>query len=107
MKIPLCNFCIKSNILCQKCEEKVKTGKVSDLDIRIAKLLLEIENKYQTLQNVSFYNAYDINDFLVIVLGKGDLDKISLQRRAIMRGIGENVGRRIRILEKQGGQENF
>ena len=42
MKMDLCSFCLKSGILCQKCSAKVKAGEITDLDLRIARLLLSV-----------------------------------------------------------------
>ena len=76
MKTQLCVFCLKSGILCSKCKDKVKTGQVSDLDIKTARFLLEIEKRYPQLQNVSFSKAYDFDDVFAVVFDRGSLAQI-------------------------------
>lgn len=107
MNTPLCNFCIKSGILCPKCQEKVKSGEVSETDIQIAKSLLKFEEKYPALQNVHFYNAYDVDNVLAIVVGQGDLPRFLGFGGKIVRDISESTGKKIRILEKRGEIRKF
>ena len=67
MKTELCSFCLKSGMLCQKCSAKVKAGEISELDLKIARQLLLLEEKYPSLQNVCFYKAVDANPKMIEV----------------------------------------
>lgn len=99
MKTELCSFCLKSGILCHKCSAKVKTGEISEIDLRIARLLLSLEEKYPSLQNVSFYKAVEADRTLAIVVGHGDVPKLLGYSGKIMRTLGKETGKSIRILE--------
>jgi len=107
METPLCNFCLKSGILCQKCQKKVESGQVGETDIRIARLLMKLEGKNPSLQKISFYNAYEIDDVLAIVVGKGNLSSFLGNDGKILREIAENSNKKIRIIEKQGDVRKF
>ncbi len=107
MKTQFCNFCIKSGILCPQCQEKVRLGEVSDLDVNIAKLLLKLEGKYPILQKVSFYNAYEIDDVLAIVVGSGDLHRFLSGGGGMVREVSDSTGKKVRILEKKGDARKF
>ena len=107
METPLCNFCLKSGILCQKCQKKVESGQVGETDIRIARLLMKLEGKYPPLQKIVFYNAYEIDDVLAIVVGKGNLSAFLGGDGKIMREIADNSNKKIRIIEKQGDMRKF
>ena len=107
MKTQLCNFCIKSGILCPQCQEKVRTGEVSDLDISIATSLLKLESKYPILQKVSFYSAYETDGVLAIAVGNGDLHRLLSGGGGLVREISESTGKKIRILEKKGDTRKF
>ena len=76
MKTELCSFCLKSGILCQKCSAKVKAGEISELDLRIARLLLSLEEKYPSLQNVCFYKAASVGRSLAVLVGHGDVPRL-------------------------------
>jgi len=77
VQIQLCEFCLKSGMLCNKCQAKVQSGEVSDQYIEVAKLLLEMENQYQFLQKVRLDNVLEAGGFLVLIVGKGDAAKFN------------------------------
>ena len=99
MKTELCSFCLKSGILCQKCSAKVKAGEISDIDLKIARLLLSLEEKYPSLQNVCFYKAIDVEETLAILVGHGDVPKILGYGGKIVKAIGDETGKNVRVLE--------
>jgi transcription antitermination factor NusA-like protein len=99
VKTVLCSFCLKSGILCQKCSEKVKSGEVTELDLKIARLLLSLEETYPSLQNVSFYKAVDVGKTLAILVGKGDVPRLLSYGGKIIRALSEKTGKAIRVLE--------
>ncbi|MDI6904821.1 MAG: hypothetical protein QMD13_04955 [Candidatus Bathyarchaeia archaeon] len=99
MKTTLCNFCLKSGILCQKCLAKAKSGEISELDLKIARLLLSLEEKYPSLQNVYFHKAVDVDRTLAIIVGRGDVLRLLGYGGKIIKALGAKVGKTIRVLE--------
>jgi transcription antitermination factor NusA-like protein len=99
MKTELCSFCLKSGILCQKCSAKVKAGEISDLDLRIARLLLNLEEKYPTLQNVCFYKAVEVEKTLAVIVGHGDVPRMLGYGGKIIKALGDETNKNVRILE--------
>ena len=99
MKTELCSFCLKSGILCQKCSAKVKAGEISELDLRIARLLLSLEEKYRSLQNICFYKAVEVNKTLAVLVGHGDVPRLLGYGGKIIKALGEESGKSVRILE--------
>jgi len=99
MKTELCSFCLKSGILCQKCSSKVKAGEISDLDLKITRLLLNLEEKYPSLQNVCFYKAVDVEKTLAILVGHGDVPKLLGYGGKIVKTLSDGTGKNIRVLE--------
>jgi len=86
-------------MLCQKCSAKVKAGEISDLDLRIARFLLSMEDKYPTLQNVCFYKAVEIEKTLAILVGHGDVPRLLGYGGKIIKAISDETGKNVRILE--------
>jgi len=107
VKTPLCNFCLKSGILCPKCESKVKTGELSELDIRTARLLLRLESKYPFLQDVHFYKTVEANGILALLVDVSSLPKILSYGGKIIREINDELGRKVRIIEHGGNLRKF
>jgi transcription antitermination factor NusA-like protein len=99
MKTELCSFCLKSGILCQKCSAKVKSGEITDLDLKIARLLQNLEEKYPSLQNVTFYKAVDVGKTLAVIVGHGDVPRILGYGGKIVKSLSDETGKSVRILE--------
>ena len=99
MKMGLCSFCLKSGMLCQKCLAKVKSGEISELDLKIARILMSLEEKYPSLQNLYFHKAIDADGTLAIVVGPGDVPRLLGYGGKIVRAIGDETGKNIRVLE--------
>ncbi|MEM3549476.1 MAG: hypothetical protein QXN87_02665 [Candidatus Bathyarchaeia archaeon] len=99
MKTVLCSFCLKSGILCKKCSERVKKGEITELDLKIARLLLSLEESYPSLQNVYFYKAFEAGKTLAIMVGKGDVPRLLGYGGKIIKALGEKTGRDVRVLE--------
>jgi len=99
MKTELCSFCLKSGILCQKCSAKVKAGEFSQLDLKIARLLLSLEEKYVSLQNVCFYKAIEVEKTLAIIVGHGDVPRLLGYSGKIIKALSDETGKNVRVLE--------
>ena len=99
MKTALCSFCLKSGILCQKCSAKVKSGEVSEADLTVARLLLSLEQKYPSLQNVYFHKTVEVGKTLAIIVGPGDVPRLLGYGGKIVKALGEETGKRVRVLE--------
>jgi transcription antitermination factor NusA-like protein len=99
MKTELCSFCLKSGMLCQKCSAKVKAGEISELDLKIARQLLLLEEKYPSLQNVCFFKAVDANRTIALIVGHGDVPRLLGYGGKIVNALRDEMGKSIRILE--------
>jgi transcription antitermination factor NusA-like protein len=107
VKTPLCNICIRSGILCPRCQEKITSGETSETDIRIARILLSLEDKHTCLQKIDFYKAYEADNVLAIIVGSGDSKHFHGEGRNIIRDIAEKTGKRIRVFENRGNPRAF
>jgi len=95
----LCSFCLKSGILCQKCLAKLKSGEVSETDLKVARLLLSLEEKFPSLQNVYFHRTVDTDRTLALVVGPGDVPRLLGYGGRIVKTLSEETGKNIRVLE--------
>jgi len=99
VKAALCNFCLKSGILCSKCQRKLKSGEVSEVDLEIARLLLSLEDKYPSLQDIYFHKAVEADGVLAILVERGDMPRLLGYGGKILKALGEKTEKTIRILE--------
>ena len=77
--LPACNTCVSSGFLCSSCQEKLDTGVLTQFELDLAKdlLILEEEDRFNFLKNISFYKAIDFEDVVIFVIGKKDKLKIT------------------------------
>jgi transcription antitermination factor NusA-like protein len=99
VKTVLCSFCLKSGILCQKCSARVKSGEISEQDLKIARSLLSLEEKYPSLQNIYFHRAVEADRTLALIVGPGDVPRLLGYGGKILKTLSEETGKNIRVLE--------
>lgn len=107
MKTPLCDFCLRSGVLCPRCQEKVRSGEIGETDVEVAKLLLSLQDRYPSLQKISFYKAHKADGVLAILVATGDLPHLLGYGGKILRDIAQKTGGNVRILEKGGDFRKF
>jgi transcription antitermination factor NusA-like protein len=78
---------------------RVKSGEISELDLKIARLLLSLEGKYPSLQNVYFHKAVDVGNTLALVVGRGDVPRLLGYGGKIIKALGMEVDKAVRVLE--------
>ncbi len=83
------------------------SSEITDTDIEVAGLLITLQDKYPSLQTVSFHKAYDSNGVLAILVGAGDLPHLLGYGGKILRELGQKTGKTIRIIEKGVGIRKF
>ena len=98
MQTQLCEFCLKSGMLCSKCQTKLKTGAVSSEYIEIAKKLLSLEPQNQFLQNISLNNVVETGGFLALIVGKGDANKFNANQK-FLREFSETIDKHLLVIE--------
>lgn len=107
MKTELCSFCLKSGMLCQKCSAKVKAGEISDLDLKVARQLLLLEEKYPSLQNICFHKAVDANRTVALIVGHGDVSRLLGYGGKIVKALSDATGKSVRVLENGADDRKF
>jgi len=94
-------------MLCQKCLARVKSGEISELDLKVARLLLELEPKYPSLQNIDFRKVVDVDRTMAIIVGPGDVPRLLGYGGKIIKALGEETGKSVRILENGTDDRKF
>jgi len=107
VRTELCQFCLKSGILCPKCKKKVESGKVSRLDLKIGRILLSLEKMYPSLQDVYFHKSIESDGVLAIFVGRGDIPRILSYGGKIIKALEERTKRTVRVLEYKSDERKF
>ncbi|MCL7385034.1 MAG: hypothetical protein LZ158_01540 [Thaumarchaeota archaeon] len=100
MEIPVCTFDLKTGIFCERCEEKIRRGEVTELDIKIMRALLELEKNFHQLQSMCYVKSVDTKDAIIVVLRNGNLSAIPQHSLAsIKRKLSDILGKNVKIIE--------
>lgn len=91
MKIPFCDFCVKSGSLCQKCKELIDSGRNSALDLTLSRILLEEAGRMRELDKVEIRKSYKEEDFL-LVLSNNEGVKTLRDRKELVERIRRETG---------------
>jgi len=105
--VNVCHFCLKSGILCSKCQTKLKQGEISQTDLEIGRLLLSLESQHPSLQEINFHKAVETDGVLALIVGKGDVARLLSTGGKVLRAIGEKTGRSVKILEAGADERKF
>ena len=66
VKAPVCEVCSATGSLCQSCQSKLDSGKISQLDVRVSALLHELEKRF-ALEAVEFEKSFEAPKLVVLV----------------------------------------
>ncbi len=100
MEYPLCVFDLKSGIFCHKCEEKLRRGLYDDFDVKVMKLLLELEKGFPQLHRAGFVKAVDGEETVFVVLREGSLRDFDFRNLiALRKKLSESLGKPVRVVE--------
>jgi len=96
MKGPLCEECIKSGVLCEECNRKLKSKEISDLDIQLARLLHKYERR-DLIRGATFERAYLIEN-LVVIATKGRVGTLVGRGGRVVRMLSRELNKKVRIV---------
>lgn len=99
MKTPLCKVCQVTGVLCPSCENKVKSGEISKLDVEVSIFLGKYAKDIRELENVHFKKALYIDNYLVLMFKRGDLPLVLAYGRKLIREMERRFRRKIYVIE--------
>ena len=101
MKSQFCEICLKNYpLICGNCQAKIDEGEVTDLDINVARALINLEDLFPSIKNVTFLRVVQIEDLVIVLVGKGDVRRIIGSSRRVLRQLEEDLGAQVRIVEE-------
>lgn len=93
MVLPICDVCLKSGMLCQGCENKLKSGEISQIDLDIAKILYKLGDG-----KIGFKKSIEIGDTVIIVTDKEQVGKLIGKSGKIVREISHTIDKKVRVV---------
>ena len=93
MVLPICDVCLMSEMLCQGCENKLKSGEISQMDLDIAKILYRVGDG-----KIGFKKTIEIGDMVIIITEKDQVGKLIGKSGKIVREISRVIGKKVRVV---------
>ena len=106
MKFPICSVCLKNNILCNACAEKVGEKEIKIDEIKIYRRLNRFLKDQKTLKSVEIKRIVG-NNMLLIVTEKNDAAKLIGRDGRIVKKLAKELGRPVRIVEQPSKLKDF
>ncbi len=100
-------FCVKSGILCRRCEEKVEKGQVTQLDLKVIQRMVELEKDNPVLQDVTYHKSVEADGVMAVLVDKKDMPKLLGGGAKIVRDLGETFGKRVKLISYGGDDREF
>ena len=106
MKFPICSVCLKNNILCNACAEKVGEKEIKIDEIKMFRRLDRLLNNQKTLRDIEIMRAAG-NNMLLIVTRKNDAAKLIGKDGIIVKKLAKELERPVRIVEQPSQLKDF
>ncbi len=100
MELPICEICVKEDILCPSCEEKLRKGEITEIDVKLSKLIYKLSEKYPGIRGISIKKTIDMGNLLVLIVGKNEIGNLIGKGGSIIKRIKKEVKRKIKVLEE-------
>jgi transcription antitermination factor NusA-like protein len=98
--MPLCEVCLKSDILCGGCAAKMQNGQITQTEAEISRFLYNLSDKVKSLQDAKLLKVIDA-DVMILVAGKGDGAKLVGKGGAIVKALAKKYSKSIKVLEEK------
>jgi len=106
MQTPICEVCLKSNILCSGCQDKLNTGKISQKDVELSRYLYALSEKMRSIRDIKILKVVDCGS-LIIITGIGDAARLVGRGGVVVKKIAKDFKKSIRILEEATSFKDF
>jgi len=100
VKIPLDQICVRTGILCPRCQRLVDTGAVKRFEVDIMRALLELEGKadFKFLKDATYVKSIVSDNTIILLI---EVKNANLQSRILTklgRSLAEKIGKRVRVV---------
>jgi len=101
LRIPLDQLCVKSGVLCPRCESLVRSGAVTELDVEVMRVLLKAESApdFRFLRDSEYVRSVKLSNIVVVQLDAPNTDSKSLLKLA--KYLESELGSRVRIVNSK------
>lgn len=105
MKAPICSADMKRSTLCKECQQKLEAGKISELDVKVSRLLQKLSKKFYFI-DIEFRRAIELAD-TIILLCRGNIGSLIGRKGRVVGELNRELGKNVRIIEKQADEKKM
>jgi len=100
-------FCVKSGILCRRCEEKLEKGQITELDLKVIQRMVELEKEHPVLQDVTYHRSVEADGMMAVLVDRRDVPKLLGGGAKVVKDLGETFGKRVKLISYGGDDREF
>jgi len=100
-------FCVKSGILCRRCEEKLEKGQITELDLKVIQRMVELEKEHPVLQEVTYHRSVEADGMMAILVDRRDLPKLLGGGAKVVKDLSDTFGKRVKLISYGGDDREF
>ena len=93
MILPICDVCLNSGMLCNGCENKLKSGEISQLELDIANIVYNLGDG-----QIGFKKAIGTDNVVIIITEQDQVGKLIGKGGKIVRAISKELGKKVRVV---------
>ncbi len=101
LRFPLDYICVKTGVLCPRCQKLIDSGEVEVFEVDIMRVLIDLENDDELkdlVKSLTYIKSYKVSDTIVVLVDlKEKFVHPSILQR-IARAIGERLRARVRVI---------
>ena len=106
MQFPICKVCLKNDILCNGCAERVGNEEIKVDEIKMFRRLHELLKDQKNLKDVEIKRAVG-NDVLMIITKKDDVPKLIGKEGRTVKKLSKELDRPVKIVEQSTDIKDF
>jgi len=106
MQFPICSVCLKSNIICNACAEKLGKMDIEIDEIKIFRHLNKFFKDEKTLKNVEIKRAVG-KKILMIIVRKGDISRLVGRGGRMVKKLAKELNMPVRVIEESPSLKDF
>jgi transcription antitermination factor NusA-like protein len=107
MKTPICDICLKSDILCTACSGKVEKGIVKEDDVESLRKLKALSARIKPLEGIRIKRIVSTADLMLLMCHKGDAGRIIGKGGIIVKNLARAMNKNVRVMEETNDVKTF
>ncbi len=106
MQFPICQVCLKNDILCNGCADRVGNEEIKIDEIKMFRRIHELLKDQKTLKDVEIKRVVG-NDVIMIITRKDDISKLIGKEGRMVKKLSQGFEKPVKIIEQSSNVKDF